>query len=53
MENKEITINKERFAEKCAEVAIEESRKSPIIMPVSTILFAKLMDKLFRESEDE
>ena len=53
MENKKITINKEKFAEKCAEVTMEESRKSPIIMPVSTILFAKLMGKLFKESEDE
>lgn len=53
MENKEITINKEKFVEKCAEVTMEESKKAPIIIPVSTILFAKLMDKLFRESEDE
>ena len=53
MENKEITINKEKFVEKCAEVTMDESRKLPIIMPLSTILFAKLMDKLFRESEDE
>lgn len=53
MQNKEITINEEKFAEKCAEVTTEESRKTPIIMPISTILFAKLMDKLFRESEDK
>jgi hypothetical protein len=52
MENKEITINKEKFVEKCAEVATEEATKEPMIMLVSTVLFAKLMDKLFRESED-